>query len=336
MSRRNKPGRRQREEPAQEEEEEELDTFRRIVDERKAKRGKSELQVEWMDGTKSWVARADLEGQDALEEWDNQEPEEPEMWCSQRELQDKVAMVAQWLLQENNGQPRRQQRCVVFHVGAGMSAADGVPTFRGQGGLWTRGRQDLTNFDLACVQPGSQYGAMLTMERHGFVDAIVTQNYDNLFRKSGFPVEKLFEVHGNIMQEQCPDCGREYERTFPVEQEENDDGDHRTGRNCDDCGGELIENLVHFGEQLNHHDAASAISEQATISIAIGTKLMVTPACDWVFGPHHGRRSKKSRGKVVIVNTQATPMDSKADLVIRHTAAAFFDALLAALEIDSQ
>ncbi len=171
---------------------------------------------------------------------------------------------------------------------------------------------------------------MVLLERKGLVDWVVTQNYDGLFRKAGFPREKLSEVHGNIFIETCASCGVEYERDFPVEKEDADGEDHRTGRVCD-CGGELVDNLVHFGEMLNHEAEAFANSKKATISIVVGTKLMVTPAATWAFWPHKGTKSR--RGKVVVVNPQATPKDAKADLVIHHKAEPFFRALLKALQL---
>jgi mono-ADP-ribosyltransferase sirtuin 6 len=306
-------------------EEAEEESFRRITDERKGKKGKTELELEWMDGTRSWVPREDLEGQDVLEEWDNQEPEEPEVICSDRELEEKVKRLAQWIKEGDE-----KNRCIVFHVGAGMSAGDGVPTFRGVGGLWTKGREDITNFDLTAVKPGPQYDAMVLLERKGLVDWVVTQNYDGLFRKSGYPKEKLSEVHGNIFIETCLKCGNEYERGFPVEKEDADGENHRTGRVCK-CTGELVDNLVHFGEMLNHEAEACANSKKASISIAVGTKLMVTPAATWAFWPHKGAKSR--RGKVVIMNPQVTPEDANADLVIHHKAEPFFRALLKALHI---
>lgn len=164
----------EKEEEGQEEE------FVRITNERTTTSGKRQLEVEWRDGERSWLDRKLLKGQAALEEWDNQEPEEPEILCCQQELDEKVAQLAQWILAAEGGS---EPRYIVFHVGAGMSAGDGVPTFRGVGGLWTRGREDITNFDLTQVQPGFPYRAMAALEKNGFVDWTVTQNYDGLFRK---------------------------------------------------------------------------------------------------------------------------------------------------------
>lgn len=100
---------------------------------------------------------------------------------------------------------------------------------------------------------------------------------------------------------------------------------------------------------LNDEDSAFSNSKRATISIAIGTKLMVTPASNWVFCPHdrakaHQRRRRSVRsggndsgtakGKVIIVNPQATPHDNDAGLVIHHKAEPFFEALTKALKVE--
>lgn len=319
-----------REKEEEQEDDEEWESFRRITDERK-KRGKSELEVEWNDGTRSWIARELLEGQDALEEWDNQEPEEPEVLCSDEELTKKAEILAKWMKEDQ----KNKNKCIVFHVGAGMSAGDGVPTFRGVGGLWTKGREDISEFDLTKVRPGAQYDAMVALERAGFVQWVVTQNYDGLFRKAGFPKAKLSEIHGNIFVETCRTCKKEYYRNFPVEHEEADGEDHRTGRTCEACDeGELEDNLVHFGESLKDEEEAFAAAKSATLSIAVGTKLMVSPACDWVFAPHKLKRNRKTgNGKVVIVNPQHTPSEQNADLVIHHKAGPFLALLCKALGI---
>ncbi len=67
-------------------------------------------------------------------------PEEPEAPCSQDELVHKVATLAKWMRALRAGPP-----CPVVSQWAGMSAGDGVPTFRGVGGLWTR-RPDRLQF----------------------------------------------------------------------------------------------------------------------------------------------------------------------------------------------
>lgn len=78
----------------------------------------------------------------------------------------------------------------------------------------------------------------------------VTQKYDNLSSKSGFPQSKLSELHGNIFVETCEKCGHVYHQDFEVLL--HTAKDHETGRTCepDGCNGVLKDNIVHFDEEL--------------------------------------------------------------------------------------
>jgi hypothetical protein len=82
---------------------------------RAKKERESELELLWADGTTSWVAREVLEGQEALGEWDNQEPEEPEIVCSRKELEEKVATLVEWI-RAKKSPPNNKKRFIVFHV----------------------------------------------------------------------------------------------------------------------------------------------------------------------------------------------------------------------------
>ncbi len=123
--------------------------------------------------------------------------------------------------------------------------------------------------------------------------------------------------------------GAEYYRDFAVRAEAVQRGDHRTGRICEDaiCKGELVDNLVHFGELLNDEATAQVNSKRATISVQIGDAT-AAHSSEWVFLPHY---NKEKRGKVVIVNPHKTSADSDADLVIHQKAEPFCQALLRAL-----
>ena len=67
--------------------------------------------------------------------------------------------------------------------------------------------------------------------------------------KSGIPRSATSELHGNIFIERCDECKIDYERDFRTRTKE-EFKDHRTGRHCEKCGGELKDNIVHFGEGL--------------------------------------------------------------------------------------
>jgi len=221
--------------------------------------------LEWSDGAPaSWVEEKHLVGSDSLEEWDMAEEEGEEIICSDDILQNKVEQLVRWIRELKEEKKQNPVR-IVWHVGAGLSAGAGVPTFRGKKGLWTRNRPELQGFDLSSVQPGYSHRALVALQRAGYVYHVVSQNYDNLLGRAGLVRARMSEIHGNIFQERCPSCAKIYERATPVERESNGvlpggGFDHRTGRFCETCPGEeLLDTLVHFGEGLKVHLATNSI-----------------------------------------------------------------------------
>src|SRR5208283_1004412 len=105
---------------------------------------------------------------------------------------------------------------VVIFTGAGISAESGVPTFRGEDGIWKKFKpEELANFDafirnpnlvwewynhrkklIANIQPNAGHFALAEMEKHHQRVSIITQNIDNLHRRAGSTT--IYELHGNI------------------------------------------------------------------------------------------------------------------------------------------
>ncbi|MFO8075851.1 MAG: SIR2 family NAD-dependent protein deacylase [Actinomycetota bacterium] len=122
-------------------------------------------------------------------------------------------------------------RGVVALTGAGVSAASGIPTFRGPQGYWTdptagRSPQELATLEAfrrdpevvwawylerlaACraAQPNGAHHALVELE--GLLGArfrLITQNVDGLHGRAGSA--RVFEVHGNLERCRCvEDCG---------------------------------------------------------------------------------------------------------------------------------
>lgn len=106
--------------------------------------------------------------------------------------------------------------------------------------------------------------------------------------------------------------------------------DHRTGRKCVACGGELHDSIINFNESLPPVplNRGIAASERADLHLVLGTlplvshtlysnltpcvgsSLTVTPAADLP------RDTARRGGKLVIVNLQRTPLDDRAHLRI--------------------
>ncbi len=124
---------------------------------------------------------------------------------------------------------RKAKRVVAF-TGAGISAESGVPTFRGQEGLWARYRpEDLARYEafvadselvwdwytyrrklILETKPNPGHEALVEMERYLGPGAftLVTQNVDGLHERAGS--KNLLELHGNLFRSYCIDCGTDH------------------------------------------------------------------------------------------------------------------------------
>ena len=118
----------------------------------------------------------------------------------------------------------KSSKRILALCGAGLSAASGLPTFRGAGGLWRT--HDATQLaspeafgaDPALVwqfysyrrhmalkaSPNSAHYALAALARNQERDfQTLTQNVDGLSQRSGHPREKLHLLHGTLFDLQC-------------------------------------------------------------------------------------------------------------------------------------
>ena len=151
---------------------------------------------------------------------------------------------------------------VVALTGAGVSTASGVPSFRGDGGIWEQfdqrdfhfrrfeadpagfwcDRLDLreTFYGDRKIEPNAAHEALANLEARGHLDALLTQNVDGLHQAAGS--ETVIELHGTNREVACVDCGHR-EQADPVFERARD-GD--LPPTCPDCGGTLqLLNLPH-------------------------------------------------------------------------------------------
>jgi len=287
-----------------------------IIEERRRKKAKTSRRIkqflcEFTDGSiPKWLDAARLKGTEALEDWEGEE-EVPEIFEPNLVVKEKSEKLAAWLAEAKRP---------VFLLGAGVSASV-LPTFRGKNGLWTKNAHKNTT-PQDCVQaiPTFSHRALVALEQAEHVYFCVTQNYDNLSRRSGFPRNKLSELHGNIFVENCDRCGHEYLRDFEVILD--DSVDHETGRNCEQegCTGTLRDNIIHFDEAFPWHELkmANAKFAGADLTIVLGSSLQVEPAASMPFKSKRRHRNPNTPyPRAVIVNLQPTPNDDEADLIIR-------------------
>lgn len=305
-----------------------------IVDERrkrKSAKGRSYKQYlcTWMDAAPAqWLDEKDVAGTQALHDWKDKEEVVPERPDPDDQVKEKCSLLASWL---------KASRRPVFYTGAGISASV-LPTFRGKNGLWTKDAHKFVAPNVP-VAPTFTHRAITSLEKAGFVYFHVTQNYDDLSGKSGFPRIKQSELHGNIFMETCDKCAHEYYRDFEVPLESSTD--HETGRYCEqpDCSGILRDNIVHFTEALPWHalKMANAKSVGADLSIVLGTSLRVEPAASMPFKSSRRKIQSLAAGtqpRAVIINLQPTPLDDEADLIIRATCDRVLEQVTRELAVD--
>jgi len=204
----------------------------------------------------------------------------------------------------------------IAFTGAGISTSAGIPDFRGPEGAWTlkaQGKVRKTK-TISTTQaiPTATHMSLLELQKQGYLKFLISQNCDGLHRRSGFPPDKIAELHGNSNLELCSQCGKEFLRDFSATSSYRYDvHDHRTGRNCTECGGELVDSIINFGESLPEHAIKTGFSnaEQSDLCLVLGSSLTVRPACDMP-----KTVGKKKQCNLVICNLQNTPLDSYSSL----------------------
>ena len=159
-------------------------------------------------------------------------------------------------------------------------------------------------------EPNITHRILAKWEKEGKLLAVVTQNIDGLHQKAGS--KRVYELHGSVLRNYCTRCGKFY----PAEYIRDAQGIPR----CT-CGGIVKPDVVLYEESLNENTLAGAISvlRQADLLIVGGTSLTVYPAAG-LLGYYRGRR-------LVLINRDATPYDSEADLVFHDSLGGIFSRL---------
>lgn len=211
---------------------------------------------------------------------------------------------------------------VVVFSGAGMSAESGVPTFRGEDGIWKKFKpEELANFSsfirnpalvwewydhrkklMSAVEPNAGHRAIAAMEKCFEKVTVVTQNVDNLHRRAGSSI--IYELHGNIDRNYCIGCGTFITDIPPIEP--------GTAPRCTACGGLIRPDVVWFGEDLPEEEwnASVAAARRADLFIAVGTSGVVYPAASIP------SLAKRAGAYVVEINTEPTDLTALADETI--------------------
>ncbi len=219
-----------------------------------------------------------------------------------------------------------QTKQIVVLTGAGISAESGIPTFRGEEGLWKQYRaEDLATpiafikdpklvwewYDwrrgiIASKKPNAGHKILGRWEKIFPNFILITQNIDGLHQKAGS--KNILELHGNIWKVRCTE-----ERTIT---ENHDIPLEEIPPHCPDCGALLRPHVVWFGESLSSSVLYKAfqVSSSCEIIFSIGTSAVVQPAASLPLA------AAEANAKIVEINPDPTPLTSYADFSFRGKA----------------
>jgi NAD-dependent deacetylase len=168
--------------------------------------------------------------------------------------------------------------------------------------------------------PNRGHEALVTLERAGRLDTLVTQNVDGLHQAAGSDPARVVEIHGTLQEVECLGCGERAPMARALARVEAGELDPP----CRTCGGMLKSATISFGQGLVEHDLARAqrAAEQSDLLLAIGTTLAVYPIAAMV------PIAQEAGARIVIVNGEPTEMDTIADAVLRGSISQILPRLL--------
>jgi NAD-dependent deacetylase len=199
----------------------------------------------------------------------------------------------------------------VSFSGAGLSAASGIATFRGDDeSLWSQynpaelaSEQGFNKHPqrvmdwyanrrrvLADAQPNAAHNALASQAHWTHI----TQNVDDLLERAGSPPSSVLHLHGSLLADRClARCGHE----------DVIDLSHPPGlRDCPQCGSKLRPTVVWFGEQLPTDVWTSAMEAVTAcdLLLVVGTRAEVHPAAGLI------DVARESGASVLVINNDAS------------------------------
>lgn len=226
----------------------------------------------------------------------------------------------------------RAAASAVAFTGAGISTPSGIPDFRSANtGLWMKNDPmevaSVTAFrrrpevffnwlrplarDILQAQPNPAHYGLARLENAGRLKAIITQNIDSLHQKAGS--KNVIEVHGSAARLECLKCGAWYPTEDYI-------GVFITEGNiprCASCSAILKPSITLFEEMLPQKawNQAENACRRADLILVVGSSLEVTPAA---YLPVY---ALENHARLIIINLTATPLDRRADVLLRSDAA---------------
>ncbi|MFO8175298.1 MAG: NAD-dependent deacylase [Longimicrobiales bacterium] len=220
--------------------------------------------------------------------------------------------------------------------GAGVSAESGVPTFRGEEGLWKNFRAeelatpqafrrdprtvwewyDWRRGRIGACDPNPGHYALARLALGSRSVRIVTQNVDGLHEAAAREVAGSrdpspalpLEVHGSIFRVRCTGCSYKIPHRDPIRH----DSQEALPR-CPACGALLRPDVVWFGEALDGRILSEAFqaARSASVCIVAGTSALVQPAASVPLATLEGG------GKLLEINPEPTLLTGMAAVSLR-------------------
>lgn len=221
---------------------------------------------------------------------------------------------------------------IVFFGGAGVSTESNIPDFRSTDGLYNqhykyppetilshsfyiRNTEEFYRFYrdkmlYLDAKPNAAHLKLAKWEKEGKLKAIVTQNIDGLHQAAGS--RTVYELHGSVLRNYCTKCGKFYSAEYIL---------NSSGIPKCECGGRIKPDVVLYEEGLDNEIMRKSIEAiiNADVLIIGGTSLAVYPAA--------GLIDYYKGNKLVLINKSATPMDSRADLLVQGSIGKIFEQL---------
>jgi NAD-dependent deacetylase len=222
---------------------------------------------------------------------------------------------------------------ILAFVGAGFSADSGIPTFRGEDGIfaddsierlahaealereperalaWLEETREM----VRSASPNAGHRALVELAESRSV-TVATQNIDGLVdavageRGVDLPIHYL---HGSLFRIRCHACGTDH-----LEDSGPDRAiDLSETPECPECGGLLRPNIVLFGELLPDEafGAAEEAARAADLCLMLGTSGAVYPAAGLP------RLAADTGAAIIEINPNPTDLSGLADIVLRES-----------------
>ena len=218
----------------------------------------------------------------------------------------------------------QQAKKIVFVTGAGISQESGIPTFRGDDGLWRKyDPMQLATINafnqnpklvwewyedrrknILAAKPNAGHVAISELAKHKEV-WVLTQNIDGLHQRAGS--QNVLELHGSIITIKCTVCNFKDKIT----------SDFSEMPPLCKCGNILRPDVVWFGEPLPQDVWGDAMTHSSLCDVMVvaGTSLSVSPAN---LLPIY---AKQNGALMIEVNPEETLMSASMDLSVRSTSA---------------